>query len=309
MNKEIKFSVVIPVYNASEFLKETLDSVKAQTYTNYEVLVTNDGSNDDTEKILKNYKRVNPKFPLSFITQENSGVSSARNNAILRAKGDFIAFLDQDDWWFPEKLEKVAGILRINKEIDILYHNMIMEYWNDNKGLWKSRVLKEPAYNDLLFNGNKLGISAAVVKLNKVLDVGGFSENLCYIEDYDLWLRLARKEGAFYYMPDVLSKYFWRKGAESNKVGNFVQEIIGLTEHYFNLLIKENKYNIRFLNKKLRRRKSDILFTASRRCYFLKDYNKSLLYSLKAFNSDHTYWKPYFGVFLSYLKTRCDNKL
>ena len=305
MNKEeIKFSVVIPVYNASEFLKETLDSVNNQTYKNYEVLVINDGSNDDTEKILKNYKRVNPKFPLRFITQKNSGVSLARNNAIFHARGDFIAFLDQDDWWFPKKLEKIAKILKINKEIDILYHNMIIEQWKDNKELWKSRILKEPVYNDLLFNGNKLGISATIVKLRKVLDIGGFSENLIYVEDYDLWLRLARKKGVFYYMPDALSKYFWRKGAESNKVENFVQEVIEITEHFFNLLKKENKYNIRFLNKKLNRRKSDILFTASRRHYSLKNYKKALEYSLKAFNEDYTFWKPYVGVVLSYLKSK-----
>ena len=309
MNKgKIKFSVVIPVYNASEFLKGTLDSVKDQTYKNYEVLVTNDGSNDDSEKILKDYKKTNPEFPLNFITQKNSGVSLARNNAILYAKGDFIAFLDQDDWWFPEKLEKVARILRINKGIDILYHNMIIEQWKDNKELWKSRVLKEPVYNDLLFNGNKLGISATIVRLRKVLDIGGFSENLIYVEDYDLWLRLAKKKGIFYYMPDALSKYFWRKGADSNKVENFVQEVVDLTEHNFNLLKKENKYNIRFLNKKLCRRKSDILFTAGRRCYYNKDFNEALEYSLKAFNSDHTYWKPYFGVFISYLKSRWGNK-
>ena len=310
MNKgEIIFSVVIPVYNASEFLKETLDSVKNQTYKNYEVLVTNDGSNDDSEKILINYKKANPKFPLNFITQKNSGVSLARNNAILYAKGDFIAFLDQDDWWFPEKLEKVVRILRKKRGIDILYHNMIIEQWKNNSELWKSRVLKEPAYNDLLFNGNKLGISATIVKLSKVLDIGGFSENLIYVEDYDLWLRLAKKKGIFYYLPDALSKYFWRKGADSNKVGSFVQEAIDLTEHCFNLLKKENKYNIRFLNKKLCRRKSDILFTASRRCYYIKDFNKALEYSLKALNSDYTYWKPYIGVFISYFKSRRGNKL
>ena len=127
--RRIKFSVVIPAYNASGFIKGTLDSIKNQSYKNYEVLVTNDGSTDSTEKVLREYKRLNPGFPLDFVSQKNKGVSSARNNAISRSNGDYIAFLDQDDWWFPNKLGKAAEILSGDTGIDVLYHEAVTVDW------------------------------------------------------------------------------------------------------------------------------------------------------------------------------------
>jgi glycosyltransferase involved in cell wall biosynthesis len=303
-NKNIKFSVVIPVYNASEFIKDTLDSIKNQTYKNYEVLVTNDGSIDNTEEVLNNYKVSNPKFPLSYITQKNNGVSSARNNAIFKANGNYVAFLDQDDLWFPYKLEKAAEVLSSNMNIDVLYHKAIAVGWGRVNIFLKSRALKEPVYLDLLFNGSKIGISTAVVKRDKLLEVGGFSPYYIYGEDYELWLRLARQGVNFYYLPDFLSKYIWREDSESNKVENMIQEKLEIFEHNFRLIIEEGKYNRRYLSKKYRRAKSVMLFGASRRFYFLNDYKKALDYLILAIKADFKFWKPYIGFFLLYLKSK-----
>src|SRR5688572_1866005 len=93
-NKKL-VSVIIPAYNAGPFISETLESVLAQTYSNWEVIVVNDGSKDNTENILKQYSEKDPR--ISFISKTNSGVSDTRNKGIDKAKGEFIAFLDADD--------------------------------------------------------------------------------------------------------------------------------------------------------------------------------------------------------------------
>ena len=308
MNKEkIKFSVVIPVYNASEFLRDTLDSVRSQLYNNYEVIVINDGSVDDTEEVLKNYQKENLEFPLNFTTQKNSGVSSARNNAISRANGDYVAFLDQDDWWFPKKLEKIASILNINTGIDVLYHRAISIGWKKKETIFKSGSLKTPVLIDLLLNGNRIGISTAVVRLEELKEVKGFSEDLHYIEDYDLWLKLANKNADFYYMSDVLSKYIWRQESMSNKVEYMVKEKLDILEHYFGILRKDKSYGDRYLTKKCKRRKSVYLFGASRRFYYLNDYNEAINYSIKAIKTDYRFWKSYFNLLLSFFKLKFYN--
>lgn len=305
MNKsKIKFSIVIPVYNASEFLRDTLNSIRSQSYTNYEVLVTNDGSTDSTEEVLKKYKEENLKFPLDFATQDNKGVSTARNNAIFRAIGDYIAFLDQDDWWFPEKLKKVVQVLNVNTEIDVLYHRAIAIGWKRRETIFKSGHLKVPAFADLLLNGNRIGLSTAIVKLDKVKEVGGFCKDLYYSEDYDFWLKLANKNTSFYYIPDVLSKYIWHQESMSNKVEYMIQEKLAILEHHFNILRKKKSYNDDYLTKKYKRRKSIYLFGSSRRFYYLNDYKKAVDYSIKAIKTDYKFWKPYLGLLLSYFKSK-----
>jgi len=305
MNKEkIKFSIVIPVYNASEFLRDTLDSVRNQLYNNYEVLVTNDGSIDNTEEVLKNYKKANLKFPLNFTTQKNMGVSAARNNAILRAAGDYVAFLDQDDWWFSKKLEKMAHILNMNTGIDVLYHRAISIDGEKGEAVFKSGSLKAPEFTDLLLNGNRIGISTAAVKLDKLKEVRGFNQDLHYIEDYDLWLKLASKNASFYYMPDILSKYIWRQESMSNKVEHMIKEKLSILEYYFDILRKDNSYSDGYLEKKYKRIKSVHLFGASRRFYYLKDYSNAVSYSIKAVKTDFMFWKPYIGLLLSYFKLK-----
>jgi glycosyltransferase involved in cell wall biosynthesis len=303
-NKNIKFSVVIPAYNASEFIKDTLDSIKNQTYKNYEVLVTIDGSIDNTENVLKEYKKINPGFPLDYTKQKNSGVSIARNNAISRATGDYIAFLDQDDLWLPHKLEKTVKLLNSNIEIDVLYHKAAEIGWGGVNVFLGTRALKEPVYLDLLFNGGKIGISTAVVKRDKLLAVKGFSPNFFYSEDYDLWLRLARQGANFYFLPDLLSKYIWQENSGSNKVKNMIQEKLEIFEYNFRLIGEGEKYDRRYLIKKYRRAKSAMLFGASRRFYFLNNYKEALDYIILAIKADHKFWKPYIGLSLSYLKSK-----
>jgi teichuronic acid biosynthesis glycosyltransferase TuaG len=306
-DNNIKFSVIIPAYNGSKFIKNTLDSIRNQTYKNYEVLVTNDGSTDDTENVLRKYKKNNPKFPLFFFTQKNMGMGAARNNSILHSIGEYSAFLDQDDWWFSQKLEKVAQILSANINIDVLYHDIIIAKENGKESLYKAYPMKQPAYYDLLFNGNKLAISAAVVKSRKLKEIGGFTEDLSFhcFEDYDLWLRLTKENAKFYCISDTLGAIFYHKESTSNKIEYYTKNSLNILRYHFNLAYKEKEYEKRFLDKKYRRRKSVIIFGASRKFYRLNNYNKALKYSIKALKTDFTFWKSYPGLLMSYLKLKC----
>jgi len=306
MNKgNIKFSVVIPAYNASKFLNDSLDSVRNQTYSNYEVLVTNNGSTDDTERILENYKKTYPEFPLDFVTQENKGIGSSRNTGILRSTGDYIAFLDADDWWYPKKLEIVARLLWDN-DIDIVYHNVVVMRGKGKKNITRFGVIRDPAYFDLLFNGNRVSTSTAVVRSSKIKEVKEFSEDLLFdsVEDHDLWLRLAKKNVKFHYLSDVLGKYICHEDKGSNKVEYQTEKSLNLLDHHFNMIKREGKYNRRYLNRKYIKRKSVILFGASRRFYYLKDYRKAVDCSIKAIRTDFRFCKPYLGLLLSYFRLK-----
>lgn len=112
-------SVIIPVYNAEESIEKCLDSIKKQTWTGeFEIIVINDGSTDRSGEILENYRQKNPEMPIQLIHQENGGVSKARNAGLKIAKGDYIALLDSDDEWLPEKTEKQMKYL-VNKNFRV----------------------------------------------------------------------------------------------------------------------------------------------------------------------------------------------
>jgi len=113
-----KISVIIPIYNAERYLSETIESVMAQTYSDWEIVAVDDGSTDKTPEILKDHEKKLSK-KLCVITQKNSGVSIARNTAIAAARGEYIAFLDHDDLWLPEKLEKQVKLLDSNKKLGL----------------------------------------------------------------------------------------------------------------------------------------------------------------------------------------------
>lgn len=190
-------SVVIPAYNAGNFLKDALDSVGRQSQAAMEVLVVNDGSTDETGRIAESATGVR------CIHQPNSGVSAARNRGTEEAKGQFIAFLDADDVWDGEKLAMQAARLRR----DSFAYSARIE---TNERLDTIRVvqsnLRVPLLEGLLFHGNVVGTPSSVVAPRAaILEAGGFDVNLSMCADWDLWIRLARRlAGAYIEKPLVL---------------------------------------------------------------------------------------------------------
>ena len=123
MKEKMKFSVIIPLYNKAPYIRKALESVFAQTYTDYELIGVDDGSSDNSLAVAKQcitdrcavdrHDGCRSALPVEIIEQANSGVSAARNNGVAASSGDYIAFLDADDWWEPTFLEKMAKIIQM----------------------------------------------------------------------------------------------------------------------------------------------------------------------------------------------------
>lgn len=209
-------SVVIPAYNSASFISETIDSICAQTFKDYEIIVVNDGSPDteQLENVLASYGQ-----KIVYLKQENRGPSAARNFGIKKAQGEFIAFLDSDDIWLPEFLEEQVNCFRARPDCDFAYTDAYL--FGDVPSDWKKFTDIMPSLADVTFE-NLLALrcnvitSSVVVRKQKLLDIGSFDENHGNrSEDFDLWLRLAKSGVGFAYQDKPLLRYRFRKDSLS----------------------------------------------------------------------------------------------
>ncbi len=179
-------SIVIPTYNRASFLKEAIDSVLSQTYRNFELIVVDDNSTDDTPKLLSSYGE-----KIKVIKKANKGPSAARNRGIKAAKGGWIAFLDSDDVWKPGKLEKQVQFIKDNPEIKICQTE---EIWIRNGKRVNPRKKHEMHSGWIYEQCLPLCIvspSSVMIHRGVFEKVGLFDETMLACEDYDLWLRIA----------------------------------------------------------------------------------------------------------------------
>src|SRR5438046_431980 len=113
-------SIVIPVYESARTITATLDSVRLQTFRDYEVLIADDESSDGSVEICRRYAREHPQMRISAASIPHSGAAAARNDALARASGEYVSFLDSDDRWMPEKLEQVAALIGRDSQADLI---------------------------------------------------------------------------------------------------------------------------------------------------------------------------------------------
>lgn len=228
------FSVVIPTYNRAGELKRAIESVLAQSFTDFEILVMDDGSTDNTASIVSSFNdlRITYEWDKNF-----GGPARPRNRGVAKAQGEWVCFLDADDWWKSNKLE--ACFKNINDQVDLLYHDL--EIVRDPPSFFKrkklkSRQLKKPVLVDLLVNGNTVANSSVVVRKKLLDEVGGIDENKKMIatEDFNVWLRIAKITDAFFYIPNSLGYYMLHKHGISRKdmsisyqcaVANFIGQL------------------------------------------------------------------------------------
>ncbi len=223
-------SVIIPAYNAEGFIAEALDSVFSQTYRPLEIIVVDDGSTDKTAKIIKNYqsslsnktditskiiKTDSPEVELRYLYQKNSGPSKARNTGIKAAKGDYIAFLDADDLWIGDKLDKQMQLFKREQRIDVIFCNV--ETTKSKNGKVESFIM----FDRNKLNKNYFGHDCIVLnplekllKMNFMLTPAVIAKKACfrdglffnekrrYAEDWELWLNMSL-HFTFGYVADV----------------------------------------------------------------------------------------------------------
>lgn len=228
-----RVSVVIPTYNRAGDVARCLDSLVAQTYRDFEVLVCDDGSTDATGEIVARYRG---RLDVSHHWRENfGGPARARNVGLRLARGAYVALLDSDDWWAPRKL--AASVERLDSGADLVYHDLyVVRSTRQRLHLRRrhTRRLVPPVYEDLLRHGNGICNSSVVVRREILLQVGGFSEDRLLIawEDYDAWLRIARVTQRFERLDETLG-YYWVGGGNLSSP----QRMLGILNRFRELYV------------------------------------------------------------------------
>jgi glycosyltransferase involved in cell wall biosynthesis len=189
-----KVSIILPVYNGEKYLSETIDSIIEQTFADWEIVAVNDGSTDNSHSILQQYKS-NLGSKIKIIDQENSGVSVARNVAIDNSESEYLAFIDADDMWLPEKLEKQIKILDNNPDVALVYSDLLDLI--ENKTTRRKQILKRKLQRGYIFEPlfyfNFIALSSVVLRKEMIEKYGNFDSDYKIIQDYDLFLRIAEK--------------------------------------------------------------------------------------------------------------------
>jgi glycosyltransferase involved in cell wall biosynthesis len=197
-------SVVTPTYNAAETIAETIASVAAQSWREFEMIVVDDGSTDDTPRLLARFARRHPW--ISWFIQANAGPGAARNAAIAMARGEFIAFLDADDLWAPNKLAMQIAAFERNPNAAFVYADE-RDFWPDRERRDTLFQQKRPARGNVLRalfeRGNFILTSTAMVRKSALQAMNGFDPSRRINEDVDLWFRMA-EQYEFDYVPQVL---------------------------------------------------------------------------------------------------------
>ena len=179
-------SVILPTYNAESYIAEALGSLTGQTFQDFEVVIVDDGSNDNTIQIIESVEDIDIKL----IQRNNqTGITSALNRGLREASGEYIARHDADDWSAPERFEKQVGALKPNQEVALLGTGAYLVDANGQK-ISQRRVVSNPSLDDLVQH-NEFVHGSVMMRKAALESVGGYDEWFPTTEDYDLWLRLA----------------------------------------------------------------------------------------------------------------------
>jgi glycosyltransferase involved in cell wall biosynthesis len=267
-------SVIMAAFNAANFIAEAIESVLGQSYENWELIIVNDGSTDNTDFVIQKYLA---NHKVKYITQKNSGQTRAKNNGIKNSSGKIIGFCDADDYWHPQKLRMQLEILLADSRTGIVYSDIqsINQYGEKIKAgevlHGKSGYLLE----DLLFD-NFIPFGSAIFKTECIEEHGGFNEAYRMGIDWDLWLRFSTT-WKFGFSPEKL--YFYREW-EGQMSRNYNGRYMGA------LTILEN-FKVQYPNvagkTTYRKAISDIYANYAYHISLYEGYNWRLLsYSIKA---------------------------
>lgn len=271
-------SVIIPAYNAAEFISEALESVLVQTYRPLEIIVVDDGSRDGTSAVVERFVSKGVRL----ILQENAGPSAARNRGIAAATGNYIAFLDADDLWMPETVQKLVSYIVNNPDVrlafgdagsfgpeGVLFDSAFKKYgFPDLAG----RNVVANAFENLFEKGNFILTGTVLVERECLDNVGYFDEKLRYAEDADLWVRIA----LFYKIGCVPEPLMMRRIHATNTSKN---EYNFITSKLYLLRKLQTNFPVDLKTKNIDL-ELHILKTLKGKSYFYylrNDYNKSIL--------------------------------
>ena len=293
-----KVSIIIPTYNRAHLIKDAVESVLNQTYQYFELIVIDDGSTDNTREVLAVYKD-----KLTYIYQDNQGRSSARNHGIKLAQGEYIAFLDSDDVWFLDKLERQVPVLESAPPNVVLVHGFkcIVDKNLQPVPGWELKLRKlytlaekgEETYENYLYF-NCIFTSAILVRKTAIIEIDGYDASIGSLEDFDLYLRLLLKnyDFAFISEPPVI-KYRWHEDNTDEISSNY--GYLRVYEKHLHECLKLGDYMRICKAKKL------IYQGLAKAHYRLGNYHLCRDYWQKAFIQNwgtaftKSFWRQYFG--------------
>ena len=221
-------SIIIPTYNHSSFLKEAIESIINQSFQNWEALIIDNYSVDDTVKVINSFK--DPRI-FHELHRNRGVIASSRNKGISLSKGKYIAFLDSDDRWHPEKLN--TCIYYLNQGYELVAHGL--RWFGEREKDYFCGPIEKTSYNSLLKYGNCLTPSATVVVKEKLISVKCFSEDpdLVSSEDYHLWIKLSLKNIKVFVIKDILGDYRIHSNNESSKVEKHLNSVLKAVNSFF----------------------------------------------------------------------------
>lgn len=229
-----RVSILIPAYNRAEYLPETLASALNQTYADFEIVIVDDGSTDNTAQIVRAIS--DPR--IQYVYQNNRGVSAALNTAWRAARGEFISLLGSDDLFLPSQLETLLPIIESDPSLGAVYARaQAMDARGEPLAqiLGASLKFADDALASLLYGDSVCGI-ASLVRRACIERVGGYNESLIANEDWDLWIRIAEIAG-FAFHDEILARYRMHAasltGAQSEQYRRVVLERVGLIKNYY----------------------------------------------------------------------------
>lgn len=284
-------SVIIPAYNAERYLEKSLESVLNQTYKDFEIIIVNDGSTDATDRIARNFVAEYPDV-IQYFQQSNRGVGAARNTGIAHAKGQYLAFLDADDRWLPQKLQVQIDFMKRNPEYGFSYSD-VFAMDDDNHCGKRMMMLKHPRsgyiFYDLL-KENFVSLPTSLIKKECLQVTGAFCEEreIMSAEDHHFWLKTALffKGG---YINQPLAYYRLRPGSISScKVKHrkiCIRTILKIAQQFPDVYKKGKKHFQRAL--------AILYYETGYILYRRNEFRDAFFYFIESIRQDWTYTRPY----------------
>jgi teichuronic acid biosynthesis glycosyltransferase TuaG len=248
-------SIVIPTYNHAHFLRTALDSIRAQTFGDWEAIVVNNFSEDDTIAVVESYD--DPRIRL--VNFANQGIiAAARNHGLSLTQAPFVAFLDSDDFWYPEKLQRCMD--KLAQGYGLVCHAEVWVGPSEQRRTVHYGPEVRATYERMLLDGNCISTSAVVVRREWLQRAGGFSVQPEFVtaEDYELWLKLARDGARIGFVDEVLGEYLIHEGNQSRAALRNMHAVMAVFEHHRAALEGCTSAG------RLRRREAVILYSGAR---------------------------------------------
>ncbi len=221
-------SVIIPAYNQSVYISEAIQSVLGQTYPNFELIVVDDGSTDETPQIIAQIH--DPR--MRVIRQPNAGLSAARNTGLRESSAPLVTFLDSDDYFLPDKLEVLTNYLEEHSEIGLVVGRTRFINETGNSIIESAKTPATLALPELLFE-NPMCVCGVLLRRKWLECVGMFDESLRACEDWDLWIRLAYAGCRFAWVENIVATYRYHQGQMTRESARMRTAIFSVLDKFF----------------------------------------------------------------------------